>query len=227
MKDYLQLFSQNREWAKAQLDEDARFFDHHAEDQKPGFLYIGCCDSRVPIELLTGAKPGEIFVHRNIANQAHPTDLNMLSALEYAIAVLDVKNILVCGHFDCGGVEAAMRPPGHFVVDHWLEGIRDIHVRHELELNALPDPRTRFNRLVELNVLEQVFQLSRTPIVRHAWARGRRPIIHGIVYDIRDGLIKEVVSGIDGDERARELRQAIAGDMVKLPASLHAAKDKP
>lgn len=225
MQDYLHLFAHNREWAKAQLEQDATFFDRHAEQQNPGFLFIGCCDSRVPIELLTGAKPGEIFVHRNIANQAHPTDLSMLSALEYAIEVLDVKNILVCGHFDCGGVKAAMGAPGHLVVDHWLEAIRDIHVRHELELNALPDPQSRFNRLVELNVLEQVFQLSRTPIVRHAWARGRRPTIHGIVYDINDGLIKEVVSGVDGDDRARELRKAIAGDMVTVPASLHLAHE--
>lgn len=224
MQDYLQLYSHNREWAKSMVKEDAAFFAHHSAQQKPSFLFIGCCDSRVPIELLTGAKPGEIFVHRNIANQAHPTDLSMLSALEYAIELLDVKNILICGHYDCGGVKAAMGVPGHLVVDHWLEGIREIHVRHETELAALPEAQTRFNRLVELNVLEQVFQLSRTPIVRRAWARGRRPIIHGIVYDIHDGLIKEVVSGVDGDDRAKELRRALSGSTVMVPQSLHSAK---
>ena len=158
--------------------------------------------------MLTGAKPGEIFTHRNIANQAHPTDLNMLAALEYAIEVLDVRHVLVCGHYNCGGVKAAMSAPGHMLVDHWLQIVRDVHLRHRGELDELPDEAARFKRLVELNVLEQV-----VPALAHAgraqhWLKGRRPILHGLVYDINDGLLKELVSGVDGEDRANELRAA-------------------
>jgi carbonic anhydrase len=223
MQNYLRLFAQNREWANAMRAADAGFFERRSVTQEPHYLFIGCCDSRVPAELLTGAHPGEIFVHRNIANQADPTDMNMLSALEYAVEVLDVKHVLVCGHYQCGGVRAAMEPQGHRLVDHWLQVVRDLQMRHEAELNALADDGARFNRLVELNVLEQVFQLSRTPIVRHAWKKGKRPILHGLVYDVHDGLLKELVSGVDGEEHARELRAAVSGDFVHVPPSLHLA----
>lgn len=224
MDNYLRLFSQNRTWAAEMRAADSGYFSRRADSQEPHFLFIGCCDSRVPAELLTGANPGEIFTHRNIANQAHPTDLNLQSALEYAVEVLDVKHVLVCGHFGCGGVKAAMEPPGHLLVDHWLQEVRDIQLRHRPELDAVSDEKRRFNRLVELNVLEQVFLLSRTPIVRHSWAKGRRPILHGLVYDINDGLLKELVSGVDGEDRALELRAAVAGEYVKVPASLHRAE---
>ncbi|MBL0172314.1 MAG: carbonic anhydrase [Gemmatimonadaceae bacterium] len=204
---------------------DADFFERRAISQEPHFLFIGCCDSRVPAELLTGAHPGEIFVHRNIANQADPTDMNMLSALEYAVEVLDVKHVLVCGHYECGGVRAAMEPMGHRLVDHWLQVVRDLQLRHQSELAELPDAEARFRRLVELNVLEQVFQLSRTPIVRHAWARGRRPLLHGLVYDVHDGRLRELVSGVDGEDRALELREAVMRERVTVPPSLHVAND--
>jgi carbonic anhydrase len=149
--------------------------------------------------------------------------MNMLSALEYAVEVLDVKHVLVCGHYQCGGVRAAMEPQGHRLVDHWLQVVRDLQMRHQADLDALADDSARFNRLVELNVLEQVFQLSRTPIVRHAWKRGRRPILHGLVYDVHDGRLKELVSGVDGEDKALELRAVVAEQTVRVPGSLHIA----
>lgn len=223
MQNYLQLFERNKSWADRMRLADEDYFERRAMNQAPHFLFIGCCDSRVPAELLTGTHPGELFVHRNIANQANPTDMNMLSALEYAVEVLDVKHVLVCGHFQCGGVRAAMSPPGHQLFDHWLQVVRDLQSQHHAELQACPDDESRFNRLVELNVLEQVFALSRTPIVRHAWARGRRPILHGLVYDVHDGRLKELVSGVDGEDKAAQLRGAVSSEYVHVPPTLHLA----
>lgn len=200
---------------------DPEYFERRAASQEPQFLFIGCCDSRVPAELLMGARPGEVFTHRNIANQAHPTDLNMLSCLEYAVEVLDVKHVIVCGHYQCGGVKAAMGRAGHMVVDHWLQNIRDLRLWHQSELTALPDDESRFMRMVELNVIEQVYHLSRTPVVQHAWAKGRRPILHGLVYDVHDGLLKELVSSVDGEDKATELRRIVNSDIVSVPSSLH------
>lgn len=226
MQNYLDLFKQNRIWAAEMVKADKGFFARRADSQQPHFLFIGCCDSRVPAESLTGAHPGEIFVHRNIANQANPADLNMLSALEYAVEVLDVKHILVCGHYQCGGVRAGMQPPGHRLVDHWLQVVRDVRQRHESELSALPDENARFNRMVELNVIEQVFQLSHTPIVQHAWKKGRRPILHGLVYDVHDGLLKELVSDVDGEDKAMELRKAVTAEHVTVPNTLHVVESR-
>ena len=211
MKNYEQLFANNRAWAEEIRSGDPEYFERRAAGQQPNFFFIGCCDSRVPAEMLTGSKPGEIFTHRNIANQAHPTDLSMLSALEYAIEFLDVKHVLVCGHYGCGGVKAAMKPQKHGLVDHWLHVVRDVYRWHADELGSLADEDALANRLCELNIVEQIFQLSRTPIVQRAWARGRRPILHGIVYDIHDGLLKQMVSGVDGEDRARELRSQVTG----------------
>ena len=135
----------------------------------------------------------------------------MLSALEYAIEFLDAKHVLICGHYGCGGVKAAMKPQKHGLVDHWLHVIRDVHRWHADELGSLADEDAQANRLCELNIVQQIFQLSRTPIVQRAWARGRRPILHGIVYDIHDGLLKQMVSGVDGEDRARDLRSQVTG----------------
>ena len=220
MQNYFDLFKQNRAWADDVVATDPTYFERRTAGQEPHFFFLGCCDSRVPTEVLTGAKPGEIFTHRNIANQAHPTDMSMLAALEYAVEVLDVRHVLVCGHYNCGGVKAAMSAPGHMLVDNWLQIVRDVQLRHQGELQVLA-PDARFKRLVELNVLEQVFQLSRTPIVRNFWLKGRRPILHGVVYDLADGLLKELVSGVDGEDRATELRAAVAREVVTVPASLH------
>lgn len=206
MHTYERLFENNREWATGVLKTEPDYFQRRAMGQEPHFFFIGCCDSRVPAEVLTGAKPGEIFTHRNIANQAHPNDLSMLSALEYAVEFLDVKHVLICGHYACGGVKAALGPPGHGVVDHWLHVIRDVYRWNAEEIDAIPDLADRTNRLVELNVMQQVFQLTRTPVVQRAWAKGRRPILHGVVYDLRDGLLRELVSGLDGEDKAQALQ---------------------
>ena len=211
MENYRRLFANNRAWAKEIRETDPTYFERRAGSQAPQFFFIGCCDSRVPAEMLTGSKPGEIFTHRNIANQAHPNDLSMLAALEYAVEFLDVKHVLVCGHYGCGGVKAATLPQGHGVVDHWLHVVRDVYRWNSDELAALPDDEARRHRLVELNVIEQVFQLSRTPVVQRAWVKGRRPILHGLVYDINDGMLKELVTGLDGEDRARQLRSQVTG----------------
>ena len=211
MENYQRLFANNRAWATSIRASDPDYFERRAASQDPQFFFIGCCDSRVPADLLTGSKPGEIFTHRNIANQAHPNDLNMLSALEYAIEFLNVKHVLVCGHYGCGGVKAALRPQGHGVVDHWLHVVRDVYRWNFDEIAQLAEGDARENRLVELNVVEQVFQLSRTPIVQRAWSQGRRPILHGLVYDIHDGMLKEMVYGLDGDDKARALRAHVTG----------------
>ncbi len=205
MEDLKRLFDQNRKLVADITKTDAEFFKKRAGKQEPDFLFIGCADSRVPIETLTGVTPGEMFVHRNIANQVHSVDLNLLSVLQYAIEVLDVKHVIVCGHYECGGVKAAMGDRSYGLVDHWLAGIRDTCSRHEQELQGISDTNRRFRRAVDLNVLQQVHNLARTPIVQTAWKRGRRPMLHGLVYDLHDGLLRDLALQIDGNDRVAEL----------------------
>ena len=205
MKDLQRLFDNNRALVAQVTETDPAFFQRQAGKQEPHFLFIGCADSRVPLETLTGALPGEMFVHRNIANQVMATDLNLLSVLHYAVEALDVKHVIVCGHLQCGGVKAAMGDPVHGLVEHWLSGIRDCIQLHADELKNYKDEQKRFDRLVELNVLRQVLNLSRTPIVQNAWKRGRRPLLHGMVYSLTDGLLRQVVSGVDNAETVRTM----------------------
>ncbi|MGE3507954.1 MAG: carbonic anhydrase [Vicinamibacterales bacterium] len=205
MENLRRLFANNRTLVEQITGDDPDFFRRRAGKQEPHFLFIGCADSRVPIETLTGVAPGEMFVHRNIANQALPADLNLLSVLQYAVEVLDVKHVIVCGHHQCGGVKAAMDEPTHGLVDVWLSGIRECILRHRDELTAYTNEQDRFDRLVELNVLRQVYNLSRTPIVQNAWRRGRRPLIHGIVYDLKDGLLRPLLLEVDGADKVRTL----------------------
>jgi carbonic anhydrase len=208
MEDLRRLFENNRALVEQVTRDDPDFFKRKAGKQEPHFLFIGCADSRVPLETLTGVLPGEMFVHRNIANQVMPADLNLLSVLQYAVEVLDVKHVIVCGHHQCGGVKAAMGDANHGLVDHWLAGIRDSLQRHRGELSVYPDEQARFDRLVELNVLRQVFNLARTPIVQNAWRRGRRPMLHGMVYDLKDGLLRELVTAVDGPDKVRMLLES-------------------
>lgn len=208
MEHFQRLFENNRRFVEEITKTDPDFFARRAGKQEPHFLFIGCADSRVPIEILTGVEPGEMFVHRNIANQVIPADLNLLSVLQYAVEVLDVKHVIVCGHLGCGGVNAAMTDDSFGLVDHWLAGVRETRRRHNDELTAIADHGTRANRLVELNVLRQVHQLARTPIVQEAWKRGSRPLLHGLVYDIKDGLLRELVLSIDSAEKVRAVLES-------------------
>ncbi len=208
MENLKRLFDNNRKIVEEVTASDPEYFKRRAGKQEPHFMFIGCADSRVPLESLTGAAPGEMFVHRNIANQALNADLNVLSVLQFAVDVLDVKHVIVCGHYQCGGVKAAMGDQSYGLVDYWLAGVRDTVRRHDLELRVIASPEERFQRVVELNVLRQVYNLSRTPVVQSAWKRGRRPLLHGMVYDLQDGLLKPLALHVDGPEKVQELFEA-------------------
>ena len=205
MEHYFRLLERNKQWADRARQEDPDYFRRQLGKQTPHYLFIGCSDSRVPANTLTGTDPGEMFVHRNIACQVHPNDLNLLSVLQYAVDVLDVEHIIVCGHYECGGVRAAATDEHFGLVDTWLAGIRHLRRLHRRELDAITDETARLNRLTELSVLQQVFNLSLTSVVRQAWERGRRPLIHGLVYSIGDGHLKELVRAVDGPDKAEEL----------------------
>ncbi len=192
MTTYQQLFENNRAWADKQRASDAEFFRKLAGGQHPGFLFIGCSDSRVPPELITGAGPGALFVHRNIANVVDPGDPNTLSVITYAIQHLGVQHVVVCGHYGCGGVGASMEPDRKGPLDPWLNHIRKVQKKHTAELDAIIDERERADRLVELHVEEQCRQVSRTAPFRETFLKHGYPQIHGWVYDMRRGLLKDL-----------------------------------
>jgi carbonic anhydrase len=191
-KYYKALLENNKEWVVKQLDVDPEFFNKLAQGQQPPILWIGCADSRVPANEIIGAPPGEVFVHRNIANMVVHTDMSMLSVLDYAVNVLKVKHVIVCGHYGCGGVQAAMTNKHFGLIDNWIRHIKDVYRFHSEELNKIQDEKTRFNRFVELNVMEQVQDLAKTSIVQAAWRSEQRLHLHGWIYDISDGLIKDL-----------------------------------
>lgn len=191
-KSYQQLLENNKAWVTMQKYQDPDFFNKLAEGQNPQYLWIGCSDSRVPSNQITGTRPGEMFVHRNIANMVVHSDMNMLSVLSYAVEVLKVKHIIVCGHYGCGGVMAAMGNKQYGLIDNWLRHIKDVYRLHHLELDSISDMEERGRRFVELNVIEQVRDLGKTSIVQNAWNNGQPLHIHGWVYDIKDGLIKDL-----------------------------------
>ena len=209
MEHLKRLLDNNRRWASAMTETDPQFFSRRAGKQEPHFLFIGCSDSRVPAEMLTGALPGEMFVHRNIANQVLPADLNLLSVLEFAIEVLHIEHVIVCGHYECGGVRAAMGTARIGLVDNWLGNIRHIMRMHRDHLDAIDDSDTRLRRVIDLNVIEQVYNLSRTSVVQRAWQRAARPVLHGLVYNLHDGLLRELAVGIDGLEKANGLAGSV------------------
>jgi len=192
MKAYEKLLLENKAWAKEKMEEDDQYFERLAHLQSPEFLWIGCSDSRVPANEITGTKPGEIFVHRNIANMVVNTDLNLLSVLQYAVEVLKVKHIIVCGHYGCGGVKAAMTNHNYGIINKWLRNIKDVYRFHRDEVDHIQDEDTRVNRMVELNVQEQVMNLAKTSIIQKSWKMAQLPHIHGWVYDLHDGIIKPV-----------------------------------
>ncbi|WP_324671418.1 carbonic anhydrase [Hymenobacter sp. GOD-10R] len=187
-----EILENNRKWVKEKLANDADYFNRLAKGQKPRYLFIGCSDSRVPASNITGTGPGEMFVHRNIANLVVHSDMNLLSVLQYAVEVLGVQDIMVVGHYGCGGVAAAAADKQYGLIDNWLTNIRDVIRLHEKEYLRINDEETRLRRLVELNVIEQVRNLSKTNIIQNARKGDNPPRLHGLVYDVRDGLLKDL-----------------------------------
>ena len=186
------LFRSNREWAAGIIRQDPEFFRRLSEVQAPPYLWIGCSDSRVPANQIVGMLPGELFVHRNVANVVVHTDLNCLSAVQYAVDILGVGHIIVCGHYGCGGVLASLRDDRLGLIDNWLCHVQDVRRKHQAELDALATEAERHHRLCELNVMEQVVNVSQTTVVRDAWARGRALAVHGWIYGLHDGLLRDL-----------------------------------
>jgi carbonic anhydrase len=189
---YNKLLENNKEWVARKTKNNPDYFNRLANGQKPPVLWIGCSDSRVPANEIIGAEPGEVFVHRNIANMVVHSDMNLLSVLDYAVNVLQVKHIIVCGHYGCGGVQTAMTNKHVGIIDNWIRHIKDVYRFHQKELNDIEDEKARFNRFVELNVMEQVLDLAKTSIVQGAWESGQEVHVHGWVYDVKDGLINDL-----------------------------------
>ncbi|MEP6727566.1 MAG: carbonic anhydrase [Bacteroidota bacterium] len=193
MEPYEKLLLENKAWAREKIQVDPEYFNRLAHLQTPAFLWIGCSDSRVPANEITGTQPGEIFVHRNVANMVVNTDVNLLSVLDYAVNHLKVKHVIVCGHYGCGGIKAAITNNDFKqVLNMWLRNIKDVYRLHRKELDAFTDENEKIDRLTELNVIEQVFNLAKTSIIQRAWKHEQRPDLHGWVYGLIDGIIKPV-----------------------------------
>lgn len=193
MSEISELFENNKAWVESILENDPDYFANLAKGQSPKYLWIGCSDARVPANTLTGLAPGEVFVHRNIANVVVNTDINLLSVMQYAVEVLKVEHIIVCGHYGCGGVEASMKQQELGLIDNWLRNIREVYQRHYEEVQALADHEKRFDRLCELNVLAQVTNVCHTQIVQSAWKQQQPLSVHGLIYCLSEGLIKPLV----------------------------------
>ncbi len=192
MRNLHNLIQNNQKWAQNKILNDPVYFSTLSKLQNPEYLWIGCSDSRIPPNEIVGLNPGELFVHRNVANLILHTDMNCLSVVQFAIEILKVKHIIVCGHYGCSGVQAAMENKQHGLIDHWLRDIKDLYETHRVELKALPTEATRFARLCELNVVEQVYNLSYTQFVQNAWDRGQELAIHSWIYGLEDGLVKDL-----------------------------------
>ena len=207
MEDQIKLFLSNRAWAAEKLSEDASYFENLAKDQRPEYLWIGCSDSRVPANEIIGAEPGELFVHRNVANMVVHTDLNLLSVLQYAVEFLEVKHIIVCGHTGCGGVKAAMGNDSIGIIDNWIRHIKDVYRLHEQYLDSIINEDNRFNAFVEINAKEQVFDLAKTSIVQGAWRNGQELTLHGWVYGLNSGYVTDLKVNISSNKDLDEVYQ--------------------
>jgi len=192
MQSFEKLLLENKAWVYETLMDDPDYFKRLADNQEPEFLWIGCSDSRVPANKITGTHPGELFVHRNIANVVVKDDINVLSVIEYAVTHLKVKHVIVCGHYGCGGIKAAMTDKSFGILDQWLANIRSVYDANRAEIDAVTDPVQRVNLLVEHNVRQQVINISKTATIQNAWRNGHLPQIHGWVYDLKDGLLKQI-----------------------------------
>jgi carbonic anhydrase len=197
MRSLQQLFENNRTWAADMTRQDPEFFRRLSTQQSPHYLWIGCSDSRVPANQVVGLVPGEMFVHRNVANVVVHTDLNCLSAIQFAVDVLRVDHIIVCGHYSCGGILAALQDNKLGLIENWLRHVQDVRAKHRAELDALETEEKQHDRLCELNAIEQVTNLSRTTVVRDAWARGQALTVHGWIYDLRDGLLRDLAVSVE------------------------------
>ena len=201
------LLENNRKWTASLKESDPDFFSKLSRQQNPEYLWIGCSDSRVPANQIVDLLPGEIFVHRNIANQVIHTDLNCLSVIQFAVEVLKVKHIIVCGHYGCGGVKAAIDDQEHGLIDNWLQHIKDVYRQHQSKVDALPGEQEKVDMLCELNVREQVINVCHTTILQNAWKSGQNVSVHGWIYRIDDGLLKDLSIFVNGEDDLNELRQ--------------------
>lgn len=204
---YKKIIDNNKKWVEDQLELDPEYFKDLALGQTPPLLWIGCSDSRVPANEIIGAKPGEVFVHRNIANMVIHSDMNMLSVLDYAVNVLKVKHVIVCGHYGCGGVKAAMGNDSIGIIDNWIRHIKDVYRLHDKYLNSILNENERFNAFVEINVKEQVFDLAKTSIIQSAWKNGTEVTIHGWVYGLNSGFITDLGVNFSSDKDLDEVYQ--------------------
>jgi carbonic anhydrase len=201
------LLEKNKRWSDSVKELEPDFFTELAKQQSPEYLWIGCSDSRVAANTIVGLRPGEIFVHRNIANIVTHTDMNCLSVIQFAVEVLEVKHIIVTGHYGCGGVQAAIEDTRHGLIDNWLRHIQDTASLYEEYLDALADDSTRFDKLCELNVIEQVINVSETTTLQDAWARGQQVAVHGLIYDLSDGILRDLDVSVDKRLDKREMRR--------------------
>ena len=199
------LFDSNRQWAKDILKTDARFFEKLSKQQSPKYLWIGCSDSRVPANEIVGLLPGELFVHRNVSNLVVHTDMNCLSVMQYAVSVLKVGHIIVCGHYGCGGIAAALSERRNGLIDNWLRNVRDTYYLYEKEMEAIQDPAKRVDRMCEINVVSQVFNVCNTTIVQDAWDAGADLTVHGWIYGINDGLLRDLNVSVSSIAEMRQL----------------------
>jgi carbonic anhydrase len=221
------LFTRNRAWSADMVRHDPEFFERLSHQQSPQYLWIGCSDSRVPANQIVGLLPGEMFVQRNVGNLVVHTDLNCLSAIQFAVEVLRVRDIIVCGHYGCGGVLAALRDDKLGLIDNWLRHIQDVRRKHQAQLDALAIEAQRHDRLCELNVIEQVANVSLTTIVRDAWARGQALAVHGWIYGLRDGLLRDLGACVTADTELAlcyaAARAGVAAEPTSVPAPEGAA----
>jgi carbonic anhydrase len=207
MSDLQPLFDNNRKWVRERLLNDPEYFERLSALQAPKYLWIGCSDSRVPANQIIDLQPGEVFVHRNIANLVVHTDMNALSVIQYAVEYLKIENIVVCGHYGCGGVKAAYENRQLGLLDNWLRNIKDVYHSHRDELDSIVSDDHRFDRLCELNVMEQVSNVCHTTIVQNAWAKGQKLSVHGLIYDLRNGLLQDLAIRINNAEQLGNIYQ--------------------
>jgi len=203
MRTLRHLFANNQAWSERIRQQDPQFFSRLSQQQSPGYLWIGCADSRVPANQIVGLLPGELFVHRNIANLIVHTDLNCLSVLQFAVDVLQVRHVIVCGHYGCSGVRAALRGDRIGLSDNWLRHVQDVREKHQRRLAAAPDEPAACDRLCELNVIEQVANVCQTTMARDAWARGQELVVHGWIYALQDGLLRDLKTTVLRPDEAR------------------------